>query len=98
MNGRVELTWILLIRVDERSIWICLVLDQLSSKLVENYPLCSMPVTYHLGDLIVTSSWGTEVESTTGTGNTLSAGGAGGDETTLELDVKNWNHKECQSL
>jgi hypothetical protein len=56
-----------------------------------------MPVTYHLGDLIVTC-WGTEIESTAGTGNTLFAGCAGGDETTLELDVKNWNHKRCQPI
>jgi hypothetical protein len=48
-----------------------------------------MLVTYHFGDLIVASSRGTEVESTTGTGNTLLARGTGRDETTLELDVEN---------
>jgi hypothetical protein len=56
-----------------------------------------MLVTYHLGDLIV-ACWGTEVESTAGTGNALFTGYAGGDETTLELDVKNCNHKGCQPI
>jgi hypothetical protein len=64
-------SWVLLVHVDERSIGICLVLDQ------------------HLGDLIVPSSWGTKVESTAGAGNALLSGGAGRDETTLELDVQN---------